>query len=66
MKMMFVFTICDPIDTEINDKPDRDDNKEVPNNNLNSSDVNKIKYTSLLNTFSIFIVFMIWQLHIIF
>ncbi|KAG4087085.1 hypothetical protein H8356DRAFT_1731941 [Neocallimastix lanati (nom. inval.)] len=62
--------IYDPIDTEINDKPDLDDpdtdNKEISDNNLNSSYVNKIKYTSFLNIFSIFIVFIIYQLHITF
>jgi GH25 family lysozyme M1 (1,4-beta-N-acetylmuramidase) len=58
-------------DTEMNDEPDLDnldtDNKEISDNDLNSSGVNKIKYTSFLNMFSIlFIVFMIWKLHIIF
>ncbi|KAG4107446.1 hypothetical protein H8356DRAFT_1268587 [Neocallimastix lanati (nom. inval.)] len=47
--------IYDPIDTKINDKPDLDDpdtdNKEISDNNLNSSYVNKIKYISFLNIF---------------
>jgi len=62
--------IYDPIDTKINDKPDLDDpdtdNKEISDNNFNSSYVNKIKYTSFLNIFSIFIIFIICQLHITF
>ncbi|KAG4102845.1 hypothetical protein H8356DRAFT_1647861 [Neocallimastix lanati (nom. inval.)] len=62
--------IYDPIDTKINDKSDLDDpdtdNKEISDNNLNSSYFNKIKYTSFLNIFSIFIVFIIFQLHITF